>query len=252
MLIPSPRHCPDDLRLWAELEACDRGAAWHQSISKRATTAIEAINRFLAKGPAYLSVSWGKDSVVVADMTIRAASIANIAVPPLVWVRVEPIANPDCQSVRDAFLSLHPNITYHEIVEYCSHDADGWHATGTLKQGFERAAQLVGTPRYISGVRADESGVRTLSARRLGVSTTTTCRPLIWWTVTNVFAWLARHDLPVHPVYAMLGNGRWGREFIRVASLGGRRGDGLGRAEWEREYYGDILRRLSARTATSR
>ena len=42
-----------------------------------------------------------------------------------------------------------------------------------------------------------------------------------------------------------LPGGRFPRDRIRVASLSGRRGDGMGRAEWEREYYGDVLRRLA-------
>ena len=62
----------------------------------------------------------------------------------------------------------------------------------------------------------------------------------------ETFGYLAAHDLPVHPAYAMLGGGRWERDRIRVASLGGRRGDGIGRAEWEREYYSDVLNRLAA------
>ncbi|TXH99574.1 MAG: hypothetical protein E6Q76_19695 [Rhizobium sp.] len=60
----------------------------------------------------------------------------------------------------------------------------------------------------------------------------------------DVFAYLAFHGLPVHPNYAMLGAGRWPREYLRTAPLGGKRGDQFGRAEWEREYYGDVLRRL--------
>ena len=66
-------------------------------------------------------------------------------------------------------------------------------------------------------------------------------------SAADVFAYLASRQLPVHPAYAMLGGGRYQRDRIRVSSLGGRRGDGMGRAEWEREYYGDILRRLEAR-----
>jgi len=54
------------------------------------------------------------------------------------------------------------------------------------------------------------------------------------------------YNLPVHPAYAMTAGGRWDRKHIRVASLGGQRGAQYGRREWEREYYGDVLRRLEA------
>lgn len=61
-----------------------------------------------------------------------------------------------------------------------------------------------------------------------------------------MFAYLHRFDLPVHPAYAMSRGGLWDRDRIRVASLGGRRGEGMGRAEWERAYYGRELTRLEA------
>ena len=90
------------------------------------------------------------------------------------------------------------------------------------------------------------AGARKIMARTHGASTRSTCRPITWWSVQDVFSWLAAKDLPAHPVYAMQGGGRWPRERIRVASLGGRRGSGIGRSEWEREYYGDVLRRLES------
>lgn len=247
MLIPSQRHRAEDLDLWRELEACDRAAASHRSLSKLAASAIETAIGFMKKGPAYTGVSWGKDSVVAADICARASRLAGVPCPPLVWVRVEPIANPECAAVRDAYLQANPRTNYLEITERCEWDADGWHATGTLEAGFQRAVELVGARRYISGIRADESGIRTISGRTHGMATARCCRPLLRWRAEHIFAWLARHDLPVHPAYAMLGNGRWNRERIRVASLGGRRGDGFGRSEWEAEYYGDVLNRLAAR-----
>lgn len=81
---------------------------------------------------------------------------------------------------------------------------------------------------------------------RWGISTERTCAPLAWWTAADVFAYLATHDLPVHPAYAMLGGGRWRRERLRVAEIGDTHGKGGGRLEWETEYYGDALRRLQA------
>ena len=54
------------------------------------------------------------------------------------------------------------------------------------------------------------------------------------------------HAMPVHPNYAMLGVGRWDKYRLRVAAVGHCEGDGMGRREWEREYYGDILNRTEA------
>jgi len=102
----------------------------------------------------------------------------------------------------------------------------------------------VGASRSIHGVRAAESGERSLSAAVHGVATNRTCRPILRWTGPEVFAFLEQAELPVHPSYAMLGGGRWNRDRIRVGTLCGVRGGGIGRAEWEQEYYGDVVRRL--------
>jgi phosphoadenosine phosphosulfate reductase len=245
MLIPSERHTPDDLRLWAEYEHADQVHGRAKQLAKKACAAVEAIGKFASKGRCYASVSWGKDSTALADLVLRASRVYGLSIP-FAWVRVEPIRNPDCAAVRDAFLAANPGIEYHEVEQHCEWRDGEWHASGTLEAGFREAASLAKTGRYLSGVRADESTPRFLLSVSKGISTANTCRPLTWWTSGDVMAWLAHKSLPVHPVYAMTGGGRWPREQLRVASLSGRRGDGHGRAEWEREYYGDILRRLQA------
>jgi phosphoadenosine phosphosulfate reductase len=79
---------------------------------------------------------------------------------------------------------------------------------------------------------------------RFGVSSEQTCAPIGWWKAEDVFAYLYKYKLPVHPAYAMTQGGQWDRKRIRVASLGGRRGRGMGRAQWERAYYRDVLSKL--------
>lgn len=244
MLVPSHRHTAADLRYWEELEYADLAHGQSTTVRKRAAKAVEHIKRYAAK-PFYVGVSWGKDSVVVADIVLRASRICGFAIPPLVWIRVEPIANPDCETVRDAFFRIH-DAPYHEVVVECDSDEWGVHATGTLERGIKQGIKLAGAVRRITGVRADESADRTLSAKVHGVATESSCRPLLAWSANNVFGWLAAKNLPVHPVYAMCGGGRWPREYIRVASLGGKRGNKMGRSEWEREYYGDVLSRIGA------
>jgi phosphoadenosine phosphosulfate reductase len=190
-----------------------------------------AVLRFVRGGDCYAGVSWGKDSTVLADLVVRWASAV-----PIVWVRVEPITNPDCGAVRDAFLARYPNAPYEEIEVSCRRDEAGeFHASGTLEAGFRQAAVKFGR-RYLSGIRAEESAGR---ARRalLGAETLHTCAPLIHWTAREVFAYLAHYDLPIHPAYAMTFGGALDRARIRVASLGGKRGTGTGRAEWEAAYY---------------
>ena len=85
---------------------------------------------------------------------------------------------------------------------------------------------------------------------RWGESTERTCAPLGGWTGADVFAYLHTHRLPVHPAYACSLGGVLDRDRIRVAALGGERGRGHGRAEWERRYYGDAMPACAGEPAT--
>lgn len=234
MLIESHRHTQADLDLWKEYEASD--ATHGMTLDSKIETSLLTIRRF-AEERCYAGVSWGKDSTVLAHLI----AISGCQIPT-VWFRVEPIKSPECCEVRDVFLGTW-DLNYFEIERWCVHDTDGWHASGTLESAAAEAVRTFG-PRRILGIRADESGARRLTCLVNGVSSVNSCRPLAWWTAQDVMGYLARFDLPVHPAYAMLGGGRYDRWQLRVASLGGRRGDGIGRAEWEKEYYGDVLRRL--------
>ena len=55
--------------------------------------------------------------------------------------------------------------------------------------------------------------------------------------------YLNKYNLPIHPNYAMLGGGRYDRNNLRVDCLAGTQGNGMGRNEWEKEYYQDIVNR---------
>lgn len=234
MLIQSLRITKADLAVWHDLFEAD--LVHGRTLDSKIEKALGDIRDFASRA-CYCSVSWGKDSTVLAHLV----AISGYRIP-LVWVRVEPIANPDCQHVITRFVQRW-NPIYTEIVVQCKKDRDGYHATGTLERGVDLAQQEFGC-RRITGVRADESRERLLARLRFGSVTDDNCKPLSDWTAQDVFGYLARFDLPIHPAYAMLGGGRYDRDWLRVASLGGRRGDGHGRAEWEREYYGDVLNRL--------
>ncbi len=243
MLVDSPRHHARDLTEWTLREREDELHCRTDAFVRL----VERANRVLRDfddlgGDCYVGVSWGKDSVVVADIVTRACPSI-----PLVWVRVEPISNPDCLRVRDAFLKDRPRVTYREVVVACeSNGAGGWRATGTLERGFAEAVRRFGG-RHISGVRGEESGTRKLRMRRWGETSEHTCAPIGWWTGADVFAYLYWRGLPVHPAYAMSQGGIWPRERLRVSSLGGKRGTGMGRRAWEWHYYRDEMRRLGER-----
>jgi phosphoadenosine phosphosulfate reductase len=240
MLIPHSKHTRADLRAWEDYAAADLVHGRRAVLAAKTSKARDAIEAFSQdRGEVYVSVSWGKDS------TVLAALCAGLDLPH-VWVRQVPIANPECELVRDAFLRLYPETRYDEIEVHCRRGADTWHATGSLESGFRQATERYG-PHYISGIRRDESGVRALRHIVHGIESRHTLAPITLWSVADIFGYLAVHDLPVHPVYAMLGGGRWDRNHLRVCSLGGQRGAGFGRAEWEDEYYGDRIADLRHR-----
>lgn len=244
MLIASPRQSADDLESWSRLERQDRAISRFPEFIRRESRALNVFTAFATK-PCYIGVSWGKDSVVLAHLAYR-MGVATGQWRPLVWVRVEPIANPDCHAVRDEYFLAYPEHRehYHEIEMWCRLDEQGWHATGTLEEGFAKAAKLVGLARHASGVRGEEAGSRKLRMMKWSETSPNTCAPIGWWKAMHVFAYLYKHHLPVHPAYAMTYGGTLDRGRVRVASLGGERGTGVGRREWENHYYGDVQRKI--------
>lgn len=237
-LIESKRHSKADLTCWDRLIRYDAVMSKSHRLEELSDKAMSSILEFVERGTCYVGVSWGKDSVVVAHMAVQLGL-------PLVWVRVEPITNPDCFLVRDVFLRRYSDAVYNEIEVWCRKDEHGWHATGTLEEGFKIAAGVHGA-RHVSGVRGDESNVRKMRMMRWGISSENTCAPIGWWSGEDVFAYLHLHDLPIHSAYAMSFGGTLDRNRIRVASLGGERGTGVGRSDWERRYYRDAFRKMEA------
>lgn len=246
MLIASHRHRSKDLELWDELESADLVNGARAQRLPRIDRSVNAIRLFMIGGPAYVGVSWGKDSVVVAHLCY----LVNPMIP-LINLRCTN-RNPDCDAVRDAYLSAHSEQPYSEVVV----DYGLLHASNLSNDELDRetdrrwyaAIRECAKPfagRHILGVRADESGIRRMRCRQWGESSPKGCAPLAWWNQADVFGYLAVNGLPVHPAYAMLGGGRWPRDKLRTAEIGDTHGKGGGRAEWEAEYYGDVLRRLS-------
>lgn len=224
MLIPSHRHRPEDLSLWAEIAEADR---IYPIPPQRISSTIDVMRVWDGD---YIGCSWGKDSVVMLAISL----LAKVK-QPVVWVRMRGRDNPDCERVRDCFLNRFP-MNYHERVfeyEQCGND-EHW-----------KAVEAEFGKRRMTGIRAEESGRRKMSIRHLGKETTLSCRPLAWWRQNEIFAFLAQNNLPIHPTYAMLGGGRWPRSQLRTHGIGGKTGSNYGRTEWEREYYGDVLNRLT-------
>jgi phosphoadenosine phosphosulfate reductase len=231
-LITVPEHTERDLGHWYMYSDRDRIYGKLLAFRKKPGQAIAAIQRFFSTDPkGYIGVSWGKDSVVVADL----ACIAQVDAP-LVWIKVQPHYNPHCELVRDEFLRLWPRARYEEVEVESRCDADGWHTKGTLEAGFHQAVAKYGD-RHVSGVRAGESGIRQLVMRKFGQATQRTCRPIGYWSDDDVFAYLSLRSLPIHPAYAMSFGGTLERGRLRVCSLGGESGTGFDRRRTENFYY---------------
>jgi phosphoadenosine phosphosulfate reductase len=235
MLVSCERIKKNDLLVWKSLESADMLSYDDKKFSLMVNKSMADIRSFSSSKSFYVGTSWGKDSVVLMYLCLK-AKIDCV----FVWVRVDGCYNPDCLCVRDAFFSRFGNLNYDEIIIPFNGKKEG-----RLSEGFMRAKKKYGG-RYISGVRADESGVRKISMRTHGIYNANVCRPIGWWKTSEIFSFMAYNFLPVHPVYAMLGGGRWDRSRLRVASIGGARGDQFGRGIWEKEYYPDVLRKIEA------
>jgi phosphoadenosine phosphosulfate reductase len=247
MLIVSHRHTAKDLESWRVHHASDVCRST-KALAEKAKRAVELIERFQ---PDYVSTSWGKDSVVVCHLAWQAGFRGP-------FMHLRPTNhNPDVDLVRDAFLSCYPCEVVDQPVDYSSVDRDASldeidKATDKLWFAAIREFGKQHGFRCVLGIRAEESGIRSLRAARWGEESPMRLAPIIRWDTDEVFAYLAQNALPVHPAYACLGGGRWDRRHLRVAEIGDTHGARHGRRQWETEYYGDALRRMEAMRCSSK
>lgn len=229
-LLPSSRLRSGDIAAWERHRSEDRARS--SLLARKIDESTRVIREFADahEDPCYIAVSWGKDSVVTADLALRAGMIDI----PLVWIAMEdPWEMPECYPVRDAFLALYPEATYHEY-----RSARGtWQ--DTVSETWDEIAD-----RTITGIRADESHERRMRWRAHGFSTRFTCAPLSKWTADDVFAYHELHGLPLSAVYGMTLGGRLPRTDIRTAVLDwyndDRGGEEFGRREWEATYFPEM------------
>lgn len=238
-LIPVPSHTQADREMWATLAEADLAYASLPVFQRRAEQARSAISEFVADGPCYLSVSWGKDSVTCAHLLWEVCQDKVL----LVHIIQQPGENPYNAIVRDAFLTRFP-MPYQEVLaDYTGIDGSENEIDRQTDKVFLRCFKKLPYTRYLSGIRRDESGGRAIRMMKHGLRSLNTLAPIGYWKIQDVYAYLAKHDLPIHPNYGMLGGGRWPRESLRVCRVGGVPGRGMGRLLWENEYYSSFLRK---------
>lgn len=240
MLVDSPRLTAPDREHWARLEHFDDTLAASPRLTGMADKARAAIEQFEATGPAVCSVSWGKDSVVVAHLLATSTAATKI---PLVFARARHWETPEVDQVRDLFLARHPHMAYEEREYEFTVAMRGEAGEGDTSQD---ALPQVIPERYVSGIRAEESKTRRISLGHRGHNTRNTCRPIGWWKTLDVFAYLHREDLPIHPAYAMTMGGSLDRGRLRVHALGTVPPMSADRSAvdshaWENTYYPDVI-----------
>ena len=242
MLIDSPRLTEQDRRLWQVWLRADEFHTRSSEYRKRKEMTHGIIAEFLEQEKRYfVAVSWGKDSVVLADMFYQAGAKCKY-----IYIRNlarEPEGN---IAVRDEFLKQYP-LDYEEIVyDYADADETYFDRHGNPKKWqhiLQDLQKQFGC--HVTGIRYDESAKRRRRFHIFGLETVNSFAPFRYMTAYDIFAYLWEHDLPVHPNYAMTGGGRWDKYRIRVAAIGNKEGDGIGRQEWEKEYYRDICNRVA-------
>jgi phosphoadenosine phosphosulfate reductase len=242
MLIESNRVTKTDLAAWDELMYFDIEHSKTRAFENREKLTMSIIKEFIkSRRDYFVAVSWGKDSVVLADMFYRLGAVCKY-----IYIRNlarEPEGN---ILVRDKFLESR-KLDYKEIsYNYSQADSSYFDKNGNPRKWQHTLKELQNEYGcHVTGIRYDESAKRKRRYIFMGIETENSFAPFRYFTVKDVFAYLYKHNLPVHPNYAMLGGGRWDKYRIRVAAVGNQEGDSMGRAEWEREYYPDILARIA-------
>lgn len=243
MLTYSPRLTIADIEQWERTEIVDALHAQTPGYRARVERTREAIRAFVESRPDggfYGGLSFGKDSIVMCHMMREAAPEM-----PIISIRNAENFNPDSPRVEAALGGMlahdYEVITYdYREADASYYDSEGrpvkWH--NILKDLKKRYGA------HVTGIRADESAKRERRVRVFGLETEFSFAPLAYMTARDVFAYLHENGLPVHPVYAMTGGGRWDKYRLRVSAIGNPEGRGVGRLQWEREYYGDVLNRM--------
>jgi phosphoadenosine phosphosulfate reductase len=237
VLIINNRLSKKDIDHWYSTLEYEDELNKHKDISRKIAQSINSKKSFTNKysNDCYLAISWGKDSVAVAYLV----AMAQVSIP-MVWIKTKPFFNPDCELVRDEFLRLFPNCIYREVETSCATKNGKIIETGRLKEGIKISEKEFGQ-KVITGIRGDESSDRKIRQDVWGIESKNTLAPIIYWKSWEVFLFLLKNNLPVHPVYAMTKGGLIDRDCLRVSSIGGSRGNLVGRHEWEKSYYPDIL-----------
>lgn len=230
-----------------------------RKIGRRVAEAEDVLRRAAEIGQLVVMVSWGKDSVVAADLALRALGrvpLLHIASSYRLpgWERV--------QTHFEARTDVHVIESRRSLTETIE-----WLRDVGLPHERTRARQAAvvkaikkdvgsawcrehGFRVMVLGMRAEENQhTRGRLFRRRGLLYAAhgvhVASPLGWWTARDVWAYIVSRDLPWHTMYDMQTHGET-RETLRNAGWLSTDGAERGRIAWLRAHYPEQYRMLVA------
>lgn len=202
-------------------------------LDRKITSSLSILNNFQnqVKNP-YISVSFGKDSIVCLHLTLQCNP--NIKV---VWVnRGEGGDIEDIQRVIKWYKDNY-NINLIELktgysildlyrkssIEYMEHNLS---ITKMLKKSFNDFNLVDKTDGIIWGIRAEESFKRTWLVKSKGVinkekSGITKCTPLAYWKSEDIWAYIYHNKLAYLDWYDICSKNDYDREKLRYSNWAG-------------------------------
>jgi 3'-phosphoadenosine 5'-phosphosulfate sulfotransferase (PAPS reductase)/FAD synthetase len=222
---------------------------------RRVDHALELIEQVSREhGPIGVSFSGGKDSTVTLDLVRRVVPDAPCALFDSGTELPETL-----EMARAVGAELvQPRMSMLDMARY----AGWWGCSDAVDPGcaFDAKAVLIDEPseafvvrrrlRTIAhGVRAEESNARARHATRgeyyQGADRTWYLMPVLRWSLSDIWAYLASRGLHYHPAYDAMSTACIPREHQRVASALGERGSGWGRHVLLRRYAPDVWATLA-------
>jgi phosphoadenosine phosphosulfate reductase len=228
-----------------------------RSFKRKVKKSQEIIKESTKYGKVAVSVSWGKDSVALADLVIK-----TIGPVPIMHM-ASSYRLPGFEHVEDYFRAItdvhivDPEETVDEVIvrlmksglcyEHNQHKRQA--AANPKKRKGVSWSKKNGIDVQMLGLRAEESIGRRENVRAHGViyskkSGTIISMPIIYWDVSDVWAYLISNDVPWHTLYDKETHG-YTRDTLRntgwLTTV-----DALeGRIVWLRYHYPDLYEKLA-------
>lgn len=225
-----------------------------QELEEKARTALKEFGEH-CRSP-YFSFSGGKDSLVATDIGLKILPHARVlyrecgaSLPGTYelfaeietrWGKEIEI-NVSDKTIFDVFGQYgleHPRIERYTHRALITESMEKW-----LRQNPE-------VDGYITGLRAEESRSREILGKSRGQfykkrDGMWTCNPLMWWKISEVWAYVDCHELPYHPAYEV--GHHHAREDLRLGVWAGESNIQWGRWMWLKYYYPDLFAEFAAR-----